>query len=89
MFSKLKVIKSNGNLEDFNSAKLRSSILKAYEAVNISPAKLDDVMENLKLVIPEYVEDDKISSAVLGDLVEKALIQVGDFDVAKAFILYR
>ena len=89
MFTKLKVVKSNGSLEDFNSAKLRSSILKAYEATGISPTKLDDVMENLKLVIPEYVEDDKISSKQLGDLVEKMLIQVWDFDVAKAFILYR
>jgi hypothetical protein len=34
-------------------------------------------------------EENKITTQVLGDLVEKTLVQVGDFDTAKAYILYR
>jgi len=87
---KITIIKSNGQEQEFNFAKLRTSVLKAYESVNKSPSKIDDIMDLLKASIEEFVdEENKISTKDLWDLVEKILLQVWDFDVAKAYILYR
>ncbi len=89
MLDTIKVLKSNGNLEKFDSLKLRNSILKAYEVSGFSPVNLEKVMEIIKWEIPQYLEEDIITSKVLWDLVEKALLKVGDLEVARKFILYR
>jgi len=87
---KVTVIKSNGQEQEFNLAKLRTSILKAYEETNKSPSNIEEILDLLKASIEQFVdEENKISSSNLWDLVEKILLQVGDLDVAKSYILYR
>ncbi len=87
---KVIVIKSNGQEQEFNLAKLRSSILKAYESANKSPSNIEEIIDLLKASIEQFIdEDNKITSNDLWNLVEKILVQSGDFDIAKSYILYR
>ena len=86
---KIIVIKSNNKEENIDYAKLRKSILKTYESVSQSADKLEDIMEALKLKIEDFLEDGKITTKVIWDLVEKTLIEFNEYDVAKSYILYR
>jgi len=87
---KVIVVKSNGQEQEFNLAKLRTSILKAYESANKSPSNIEEIIDLMKASVEQFInEDSKITSNDLWDLVEKILVQSGDFDVAKSYILYR
>ena len=86
---KIWVLKTEWIKEEFDIVKLRTSILKAYEASNQSPTKIEEIMEILKNEINNLLEDDVITSKQIWDLVEKTLSDVWDFEVAKTFILYR
>lgn len=83
------VIKSNNSEQNFDFSKLRASILKAYESVNQSPDNLENAMDGLKLKIEEYLEEWKISTKDIWDLLEKTFIELNEYDVAKSYILYR
>ena len=86
---KIIVIKSNGTEEQFDSWKLRISLSKTYEAVNQAPTKIDEVIDILKLNMEEFLKEWKITTQELWDLVEKSLIALNEYDVAKSYILYR
>ena len=86
---KIIVIKSNGIEEQFDSWKLRISLSKTYESVNQAPTKIDEVIDIFKLNAEEFLQDWKITTKQLWDLVEKSLIALNEYDVAKSYILYR
>ena len=48
MIIKVIVVKTNGQEQEFNLAKLRSSILKAYESANKSPSNIEEVIDLMK-----------------------------------------
>ena len=83
--------KRNGLVQKFVWDKLEAVIIKAFKSVNqeISEENLSDILdelyfgdENGKLKKIIEVED-------LQDQIESALFELGYFNVAKAFILYR
>jgi len=86
---KVIVVKSNWIEEQFDSWKLRISLSKAYESVNQAPTKIDEVIDILKLNVEEFLQDWKITTKQLWDLIEKSLITLNEYDVAKSYILYR
>ena len=85
----MKVIKRNGETQDFNFEKIKNAINKAFTAVGRSGVSCI-FFENLEhwfdLLSNAY---DEISVEKIQDIVEKHLMYEKYFDVAKAYILYR
>ena len=85
------VKKRDGSIADFNLAKIRDAIVKAFEAE--STDYTDDIIDMLALKVTanfaSKIKDGVISVEDIQDSVEVILIQAGYADVAKAYILYR
>ena len=92
----MKVIKRNGNKEEFNPQKIEDAILKAFKAEDFD---LNDVDKNIirafscEFLEPDdWEEDHEVCMTVesIQDDVEKFLLGVPEwFDVAKSYMLYR
>ncbi len=83
------IIKSNGREQNLDFAKVRKSLLKSYESVNQEPHNIEEAMDILKLKIEDFVDNNRISTKFIWDLVEKTLIELNEYDIAKSYILYR
>lgn len=80
----MKVIKRNGNLEEFNVNKIIRAVKKAFKAANSEyPEYLDKMIPSL------FVEEDTINIEVIQDRVEQLLMNDNHFGAAKDYILYR
>lgn len=80
----MKVIKRNGNLEEFNVNKIIRAVRKAFKAANSEyPEYLDKMIPSL------FVEKDTINIEVIQDRVEQLLMNDNHFGAAKDYILYR
>ena len=80
----MKVIKRNGNLEEFNVSKIIRAVRKAFKAANSEyPKYLDKMIPSL------FVEEDTINIEVIQDRVEQLLMNDNHFGAAKDYILYR
>ena len=82
----MKVLKRNGSTEDFKLDKIISAVIKAYKALDVP---IDaEVLNEIKWTFykapsgPINVED-------IQDTVEKILMDMAPYKVAKSFILYR
>lgn len=75
------ITKRNGNQEEFKPSKIKKAIFNAFESQNklITEAELDSIISN---ITPDNVES-------IQNQIEVILMQMGFFDVAKAFIIYR
>lgn len=82
----MKVIKRNGSIEDFNLDKVLHAVAGAYKSQNIEPS--NEVLEEVKYVFNKDIEG-PIGVEEIQDEVEKILIDLAPYRVAKAFILYR
>ena len=86
-----KVVKRDGETDDFNLAKIRGAIEKAFKATG--KEYTDDIIELLGLRVTadfqSKIEDGVVHVEDIQDSVETVLEQVGYTDVAKAYILYR
>ncbi len=86
-----RVKKRNGEVVDFNLAKISAAINAAFDAKHIPYTK--DVIDMLSLKVTadfaSKVKDEIVSVEDIQDSVETVLIQAGYTDVAKAYILYR
>ncbi|HTH93218.1 MAG TPA: ribonucleotide-diphosphate reductase subunit beta [Candidatus Paceibacterota bacterium] len=84
--------KRSGSLADFDRARIESAISKAYEAAGtpIDEITLSILVDRI-LVVLEHNYDEKDLPTVenIQDIVEKQIARKGDFEVAKAYILYR
>ncbi len=87
----MKILKRNGNSEEFNLVKIENAIRKAFEATNTVTDK--SVIELLALRsfsdFQKKIKDGVISVEDIQDSVEKVLSESGFTEVAKAYILYR
>lgn len=86
-----RVLKRDGQITDFDLAKISIAISKAFKAQD--KEYNDDIIDLLALkVTADYadkVKDGVVSVEDIQDSVESVLIQAGYADVAKAYILYR
>ena len=86
-----RVKKRNGQVVDFNLAKIATAIKAAFDAKH-TPYN-DDVIDMLSLKVTadfnNKIVDGIVSVEDIQDSVETVLIQAGYTDVAKAYILYR
>lgn len=82
----MKVIKRNGSTEEFNLDKVLNAVFKAYKSQNQEVQ--DDV---LKEVIYAFEKEaaGPVGVEKIQDKVEKILMDLAPYKVAKSFILYR
>jgi len=85
------VIKSNGEVENFDEAKIINSIFFAAQNVGGKDKKTARVLglEVSEKILKRYPNGVKITTSEIGELVEKILVERGKAKTAKAYILYR
>lgn len=87
----MKVIKRDGRLVDFDKAKIKDSVLKAYAEVDGEDA-IDSHAKDKAAEIARYVESldrDELTVEEIQDIVENKLMASNRKDVARAYIIYR
>ena len=87
----MKLIKRNGSEVIFDREKISVAIAKANEAVDESHRISKEDIENIALEVERLCLTMVRSASVeeIQDLVEKEIMKLGAFDLAKAYITYR
>ena len=86
------VKKRSGMVVDFDRSRIESAIARAYQAskVLIDIVSLSELVDAVVLALETTYSDDRIPEVEdIQNIVEKAIADKGDFEVAKAYILYR
>ena len=79
--------KRDGRVEDFKKEKINKAISKAFKSVDnkVNEEELDKITSK----VVNSIEEEMPTVEEVQDLVEKALMELGYFDCAKSYILYR
>ena len=79
--------KRDGRIEDFKKEKISKAISKAFKSVDnkVNEEELDKITSK----VVNSIEEEMPTVEEVQDLVEKALMELGYFDCAKSYILYR
>ena len=84
----MKVIKRDGKVVEFNSAKIMNAILNASSEVDVLEQIDDyDIMRIARCV--ELTRREEITVEEIQDIVENKLMEYGYYDLARAYITYR
>ena len=87
------VRKRSGLVVDFDRSRVESAISRAYQAskVLIDIVSLSELVDNVVRALEEgdYGPENIPDVETIQNIVEKAIAEKGDFEVAKAYILYR
>ena len=84
----MKVIKRNGTIVDFDKKRIINAIQKANEEVEYGErATLQEINAIIDGVISQGL--DSISVEDIQDIIEKSLMELDRFELAKKYILYR
>lgn len=86
-----KVKKRNQDIVDFDPKKIHTAIKKAFDAVRggISEQDLNTVATNVVKEMEAVFQGTTPSVEDVQNMVEKVLMERGDYDVAKSYIIYR
>ncbi len=87
----MKLIKRNGSEVIFDREKIVAAVTKANDAVDEALRITDESIENIALEVERICLTMVHSAGVeeVQDLVEKEIMKLGAFDLAKAYITYR
>lgn len=88
----LLVQKRNGTIVDFDRSRIESAVSRAYQAskVLIDIVSLSELVDEVVRVLEgAYPEGDVPEVEEIQNIVEKAIANKGDFEVARNYILYR
>ena len=87
----MKIIKRNGAEVDFDVSKIEIAITKANnaveEAVRMTPLQIKRITQSVQISCEEMGRSPSVEE--IQDLVEKAIMAHGAFEVAKTYITYR
>lgn len=84
------VIKRDGTKEEFNRNKIRDAVLKAFGITQNSSKTMDeDIYRAVTEITNSVVETEDQSIEDIQDQIEELLMDLGYYDVAKKYILYR
>lgn len=85
--------KRDGSVAKFDRSRIENAVAKAYEAQGtpIDEISLSILGDRVMVVLEHTYDDNKLVPTVenIQDIVEKEIARKGDFEVAKAYILYR
>ena len=86
-----KVVKRTGEVVDFDESRIRNAILGAIEAVGaeVDEAQVDEVLRDIVEEVSGRFSEFFPNVENIQDIVEKHLVRIGQYEVAKAYILYR
>lgn len=84
----MKVIKRNGEIQNFNFEKIEKAVNSAFVACGKEKMP-EDFLQSLKHLFGMFDDDYSFKVEKLQDIVENQLMYEKHFDVAKAYILYR
>ena len=86
-----KVVKRTGEVVDFDESRIRNAILGAIDAVgtDVDEAQIDEVLHDINEEIGGRFAEFFPNVENIQDIVEKHLVRIGQYEVAKAYILYR
>ena len=79
--------KRDGRVEDFKKEKISKAISKAFKSVDNKVN--DEELNKITSKVVNSIEEEMPTVEEVQDLVEKALMELGYFDCAKSYILYR
>ena len=87
----MKVIKRNGEIDDFNRINIENAIKSAANdlEVDIDSEELKSIVDCIEDDIKDNLSDDMIGVEDIQDIVENNLIDFNYYDIAKQFIRYR
>lgn len=84
----MQITKRDGRREDYNGTKIANAIRKAF--VEVGDTSDDTDLDALLSRIEDVLKRDSIDTVeAIQDTVERALMETGHYDAAKAYILYR
>ena len=85
------VVKRDGQIAEFDIAKIAAAVTKAFDAVEkqYHPSIIDMLALKVTADFEPKIKKDRIQVEEIQDSVESVLVQAGYGDVAKAYILYR
>ncbi len=85
------VIKRDGQIAEFDLAKIGVAITKAFEAQEkqYHPSIIDMLALKVTADFEPHIKDGHVQVEDIQDSVERVLVQAGYADVAKGYILYR
>ena len=87
----MKIIKRNGTEVMFDISKITMAVSKANEAVDekvrMTPVQIQRISESVSVACEEMGRSPSVEE--IQDLVEKAIMAHGAFEVAKEYITYR
>lgn len=84
------VIKRDGTKEEFNRNKIRDAVLKAFGVTQNSSKTMDeDIYRAVTEITNSVVETEDQSIEDIQDQIEELLMDLGYYNVAKKYILYR
>lgn len=84
------VIKRDGTKEEFNRNKIRDAVLKAFGITQNSSKTIDeDIYRAVTEITNSVVETEDQSIEDIQDQIEELLMDLGYYNVAKKYILYR
>ncbi len=87
----MKIIKRNGSEVVFDIDKIKTAVSKANEAVEekvrMTPLQIDRIAHSVQISCEEMGRSPSVEE--IQDLVEKAIMAHGAFEVAKCYITYR
>ena len=86
-----RVVKRDGQIAEFDIAKISVAITKAFDAQNrhSHPSVIDLLALKVTADFEPLIKNDLIQVEQIQDSVERVLVQAGYADVAKGYILYR
>lgn len=82
----MKVVKDDGNLEEFNINKIKSAVEKAFKSCG---KEMPQYLYGMLDALFSTLEGDTIGIKEIQDKVENILMNDKHFDVAKSYIIYR
>ena len=84
------VIKRDGSKEDFNVEKIKSAIYKAFNASELyNHGDFINFFEKFDKNVLLCIPDSELSVEDIQDIIERSLMSLDYFDVAKRYIIYR
>lgn len=84
--------KRNGTMAPFSTEKITIAMTKAFNEVNaeVTESRLRDITDSVVLLMEERFTTERVPGVEeVQDLVERAIIEAGYFDVAKTYMIYR
>ena len=84
----IRVIKSNGNRQDFDPAKVKAGILKACEKRPVPVYKIDEIVEKIQKKLYNSL-DQEVTSKQIGEMVMEELKNVDDVAYVRFASVYR